>query len=107
MHRKRLMMRVAGGTPATIAGSLTRIGICDLILRDTFCGTTKLILTMPNDFWTKTNDAAKQAVREAKVATETILRRDWRLKKGSRGGSQSRVTLGEIRRLGRAASPQV
>jgi hypothetical protein len=62
---------------------------------------------MLKNFWSKTNHAAKKAVREAQVATETILRTDWRLKQASRTGSQSHVTLGEIRRLGRTSLPQI
>ncbi|HWM24708.1 MAG TPA: hypothetical protein VNP98_07780 [Chthoniobacterales bacterium] len=62
---------------------------------------------MPKDFWKRTNDAARKAGHDANKASEATLKKDWRLKQTSRGGSQSRVTLDEIRKLGRTALPQV
>jgi hypothetical protein len=43
----------------------------------------------------------KERVRQAN------LKKDWSSKQASRGGSQSRVTLDEIRKLGRTALPQI
>jgi hypothetical protein len=62
---------------------------------------------MPKDFWKRTNDAASKAGHDANKASEANLKKDWRSKQASRGGSQSRVTLDEIRRLGRTALPQI
>ena len=62
---------------------------------------------MPKDFWKRTNDAASKAGQDANKASEAALKRDQRLKQASRRGSHSRVTLDEIRRLGRTALPQI
>jgi hypothetical protein len=62
---------------------------------------------MPQDFWKRTNEAASKAGHDANKTSEANLKKDWTSKQASRGGSHSRVTLDEIRKLGRTALPQI
>lgn len=68
-------------------------------------GYSSVSYTMSNkQFWTKTNAAAKRAAASARKQKDAALRKDWKLKQASRGGSHSYVSISEVRTLGTGRS---
>jgi hypothetical protein len=55
-------------------------------------------------FWKKTNTATKKAALAAGKKGDLALRKDWKLKQASRGGSHSYVTVSDVRTLGTGLS---
>jgi len=75
-------------------------------IRDTVCKLHIVfcILMSNKQFWTKTNAAVLKAVRSANGKSDSVLRRDWKLKQASRSGSHSYVSISDVRTLGTGLS---